>query len=82
MRLIEIPRSILGYDNDKKHIIANQVDIIKMDKLADEDAQLVNPEKINYWIIEVEKDILHGPLGSLEFVALRVNLGVSEKLKF
>ena len=78
---VEIPRSIIAYDYDDHFILAAQVDIIEKERLVEEDEEVINPKKINFWLIEIEGDKLHGPLTLDEYLYKRKELNIPSELK-
>ena len=74
--------------SDLKKYPTNSInDFLKSEKLADSilknnnfyNSIFINPE--NYWIIEIKKNKLHGPLTKSEFINASLKLKISSKLK-
>ena len=78
---IVIPRAIIDYEYNNSFITALQVPIEKKEKVIDENIQLKNPEKYNYWMIDKKKDKLYGPLTKKAFIKKCNELEIPDKLK-
>ena len=75
-----IPCNVVGYDYNASHIIAKQV--ARTECFAN-GVNLFNQRdgQTYFWIIDVQKKVIHGPYSEPEFAAQRKQLDVSEELK-
>ncbi|MCS7063720.1 MAG: DUF3997 domain-containing protein [Methylacidiphilales bacterium] len=76
-----VPTKVYFFDYNRSHIIAKREDLKKKrSSVANEQGE--KPKIYDYWIIEVEKRKVHGPMSWEEFENKRRELSVSQRLHF
>lgn len=88
MRPEEIPCNVVGHDYDEHFIVARQVasfECFPPQTPGDPSSKHKNPFNQRdgdtyYWVIEVDKHVIHGPYGLDQFEQQRKALKVSDKL--
>ena len=81
---IDIPPAVVSFDYDKNYIIAKQEPVQFHNAIYDK-KEYIYPQgrdAIYYWLILKEDQKVFGPLDSIQFLKLRKDYGVPEKLKF
>ncbi len=77
----EIPSTIIDFDYDKRFIIAKQKPKIPQDPLYNKDYQYKDGfNKIYFWLIVHEKNLVLGPFSEEEFAIIRKEYNVPDNL--
>lgn len=81
----EIPCNVIGYAYNENYILAcqefNDSECISYTQLLPQITGRNRDKEINFWIIDIKKDSLWGPLNYAEFLKTRRRLDIDKSLR-
>ena len=81
---IEIPFTVVNYNNNDSIILATQIEnpfVYEMVNKGSSKKELIFPHKINFWIINMLKDSIYGPMDLNSYLCKRIELNIPTDLK-